>query len=332
MPLTVLTPTTDHRAAAGAGPDRAGLGVHDLLRSRATPRGRRTSCRPPSSSTARVVKPGEVFSLNATLGPRTLEPRLRLRSGDRRTACCGRAWAAASASSRRRSSTPPSSPACRSSSATRTTSSSTTTRSAATPRSPGASQDLKFRNDTGHALMVRCWADNGQLTVGPGRHHWTHGRPTRRARSTTSSRRARRALTRGSSTTTTCRAASSRSRRATPGARVKVVRTVSAGRQGAVSRDTFVSTLRAQGLDQAHRHEVAEDGPVAGLRAARLYAVLAMTCLQTTLSVSKTPSPLTAQASITGELRVVEQLVEVFDREDVGEVALVHLDDEARAW
>ena len=27
------------------------------------------------------------------------------------------------------------------------------------------SQDLKFRNDTGHALLLRCWADSGQVTV-----------------------------------------------------------------------------------------------------------------------------------------------------------------------
>jgi vancomycin resistance protein YoaR len=27
------------------------------------------------------------------------------------------------------------------------------------------SQDLKFRNDTGHALLLRCWAGNGQVTV-----------------------------------------------------------------------------------------------------------------------------------------------------------------------
>ena len=99
-------------------------------------------------------------------------------------------------------------------------------------------------------------------------------------------------------------------------------------------RDTFVSTLRAQGLDQAHRHRERHAGRRRAEAASggRLRPVLAMTCLQTTFSVSKTPEAADRAGLDDRRAGVVEQLVQVFDREDVGEVALVHLDDEARAW
>ena len=37
------------------------------------------------------------------------------------------------------------------------------------------SQDLKFRNDTGHALLLRCWAGGGQVTVVLVGTHRAHG-------------------------------------------------------------------------------------------------------------------------------------------------------------
>ena len=85
-----------------------------------------------------VVEPGETFSLNAALGPRTVNRGFDYAPVIAADHVLRQGVGAASASTRRRCSTPSSSPACRWSSGIPTRSTSTTTRWGATPRWPGA--------------------------------------------------------------------------------------------------------------------------------------------------------------------------------------------------
>ena len=88
------------------------------------------------------------------------------------------------------------------------------------------------------------------------------------------------------------------------GRTVRVVRTVRQGDK-LLSRDAFASTyapkdwIKRIGTEGcAYRGDGARTEAGGGRRP---QAVLAMTCLQTIFRVSKTPSPLTAQASTTGD-------------------------------
>ena len=151
--------------------------------------------------------------------------------------------------------------------------------------------DFKFRNDTGKSIMIRSWIDGGALTVALVGKTGRDGGRTRRARSTTSaSRRTASPIPRvvydsdlgpGVIRWERGHRRAERARGADGQGRVG---------QGAVPRHVRVA-LRADGLDQARRavtrsgrrgRAPAPPGPPP-------HPVLAMTCLQTTLSVSNTP-------------------------------------------
>ena len=161
--------------------------------------------------------------------------------------------------------------------------------------------DFRFRNDTGKPLMIRSWTDNGVLTVViVGK---TVGASATRPRpSMTSAHRARARTTLALSTTQSLRGIV-KWEPGLAGRSVKVVRTVR--HNGAVLfSDTFISATSrrtgSSGSGRGRRRE-AQTKRRGRVGERRSQVPPAMTCLETSLSVSNTPTPETAQASTTGE-------------------------------
>jgi len=172
VPVTTLEPTTTTDQLTALGLDGLGSQFTTYYDQSNKPRAQNIM-QAAKLVDGTVIKAGAVFSLNDTLGPRTVnrgfdyapviqDGVLRLGVG---VGC---------ASSPRRSSTPPSSQVCRSSSGTRTTSTSTTTPSAATLRSPMVRRTCGLPTTPPHpaaALLGGRRAGHG----GPGGQHRTHG-------------------------------------------------------------------------------------------------------------------------------------------------------------
>ena len=121
------------------------------------------------------------------------------------------------------------------------------------------SQDLKFRNDTGHALLLRCWAGSGQVTVvlvgTTGRTVTLHDEPLLRPHAVGHVASHPSVITddtldRGVVVYEHGLRRTHRQGRAHR----------QAGRPGAVQGHVRVD-LRAQGLGQAHRHEASAEAP-----------------------------------------------------------------------
>ena len=162
--------------------------------------------------------------------------------------------------------------------------------------------DFKFRNNTGRPLMIRSWTDNGVLTVvivgRTGRSVSYTTSPFYDIRPPRTSKDDPRVIYDSSLS-----AGIVKWEPGWTGKSVKVVRTVRQNEWCCSRTPSFPSTSRRTGSSgSAHgrlRGPQTGDGVKWGRGGPQVPP--AMTCLQTSLSVSNTPTPETAQASTTGE-------------------------------